>query len=374
MRRSIAASALLVAFVSCSHGDRASNAAAPGSSTSSSGNANTAQVQLASRPASDCDWIPVAEVEAIVGKLAEPPREDQGGCVYLLPIPQKVLDERAKYTKLSEALRKLPGADKTDKGPPPEPYGFVLEIDLKDFGIGESVAKTVRRVLSSGDPNDTISIADSSAIPPDSLRKMLNGWDRRALHGGRIGHIKITISKLSLDLELPDDKLDSITVRVRDRIPDRPFPMVGYSPKESRDPCILTRQEAESVLGPLLIPPYRVGSDGPFAFPEGPSCGYYTKGHHVLILTPKWERGKFEVAVNNGIGGLVRAVSGDEEGQSADTLEGPWDQAAMSLDGRLLVLKGDRSLEVGYHGSSTDEAGALKLARIALPRLAGAKP
>jgi hypothetical protein len=94
----------------------------------------------------------------------------------------------------------------------------------------------------------------------------------------------------------------------------------------------------------------------------------------VLILTPKWERGKFEVAANNRIGGLVRAVSGDREGESADTLEGPWDQAAMSIDGRLLVLKGDRSLMVGFHGSSTDEAGALKLARIALPRLAGATP
>lgn len=335
--------------------------------------ATSAQVAVATTPASACDWIPVAEVEALVGKLAAPPREGEGGCVYTVPIPQHVVDERSKFTKLRAALAKLPGADTTDKGPPPEPYGFVLEVDLKDFGIGESVAKSVRRVLSSGDPNDTISIADSSVISPDSLRKMLNGWDRRALHGGRIGHIKITITKLSSDLDLADDKLDSITVHVRDRIPDLPFPMKGYSPKESRDPCILTRQEAESVLGPLLIPPYRIGGDGPFAFAEGPSCGYYTKGHHVLILTPKWERGKFEVAANNGIGGLVRAVSGDQEGQSADTLEGPWDQAALSLDGRLLLLKGDRSIEIGYHGSSTDESGALKLARIAVPRLAAEK-
>lgn len=364
---------MLATVVGCGHGDRAPNAT-PGSAASASGDGTNAQVQLANRPTNDCDWIPVADVEAIVGKLAEPPREDQGGCVYLLPIPQKVLDERAKYTKLSEALKKLPGADQNDKGPPADPYGFLLEVDLKDFGVGESGARVLRRSLSTGDPNDTITVADSTTLSPDSLRRILNGWDRHASYGGRIGHIKIRISKLSLDLDVPDDQLDSITVRVRDRIPDRPFPMVGYSPKESRDPCILTRQEAESVLGPLLIPPYRVGSDGPFAFPDGPSCGYYTKGHHVLILTPRWERGKFEVAVNNGIGGLVRAVSGDREGASADTLEGPWDQAAMTLDGRLLLLKGDRSLEVGYHGSATNEAGALKLARIALPRLAGTKP
>ena len=371
MRRPPAVTALLAAVVSCSHGDGAREA--PGSSAGTSDNATAAQVQLATPPSNDCDWIPVAEVEAIVGTLAEPPREDQGGCVYLVPIPQKVLDERAKYTRLSAALAKLPGADTTDKGPSPEPYGFLLEVDLKDFGIGESVARAVRRMLPTGDPNDTISVADSATIAPDSLRKALNGWDRRTLHGGRIGHIKITITKLSSDLDLADDKLDSITVHVRDRIPDLPFPMKGYSEKESRDPCILTRQEAESVLGPLLIPPYRIGGDGPFAFPEGPSCGYYTAGHHVLILTPKWERGKFEVAANNGIGGLVRAVSGDHEAESADTLEGPWDQAAMSLDGRLLLLKGDRSIEIGYHGSSTDESGALKLARIAVPRLAAEK-
>ena len=70
---------------------------------------------------------------------------------------------------------------------------------------------------------------------------------------------------------------------------------------------------------------------------------------------------------------MISAVSGSTEGQSADTLEGPWDQAAMSLDGRLMLLKGDRALEIAYRGSSTDETGALKLARIAIPRLVATK-
>ena len=127
------------------------------------------------------------------------------------------------------------------------------------------------------------------------------------------------------------------------------------------------------LLGPLLVPAYRTGNDGPLAYATGPSCGYYTAGHHVLVVTPHWTNGKRELGLNNGIGGLIASVSGDRSAQSADTLEGPWDQASMSLTGQLMVLKGDRLLEIAYRASSTDESGALKLARSAIPRLAAIK-
>jgi hypothetical protein len=383
MRSRCAVSALLAAGVGCGSVDHAADrvsqsgaASAPVARTS--GNVTNAQPPLATRPSNDCDWIPVGEVEAIVGKLAEPPRERDGGCVYTLPIPQKVLDERAKMDKLRESIDKMPGADKTapHKTHQAEPYGFVLEVDLKYFGVGENVANSTNAILASWakDENDTTRTAEAYAVSHDRLRKALNGWDWPATHGGRLGHIRVTITTLASDLDLPRDKLDTITVRVRDRIADRPFPMVGYSPSETRDPCsLITRQEAESVLGPLLIAPYRTGGDGPFAYATGPNCGYFTAGHHVVIVTPHWHGGKREVAANNGIGGLIASVSGDHAGQSADTLEGPWDQATMSLDGRLVLLKGDRALEIAYRGSSTDEIGALKLARIAVPRLAGAR-
>jgi len=312
-----------------------------------------------------------------VGKLAEPPRESDGGCVYVLPTPKKVLDERAKMAKIRESIDKMPGAEKNARRKPDhvEPYGFSLEVDLKYSGIGEVAANATNAILSkwAAEQNDTTPAAPHT-ISRDSLRKALNGWDWPTHYGGRIGHIRITVSTLASDLDLPREKLDTIAVRVRDRIPDRPFAMVGYSPSEERDPCsLITRQEAESVVGPLLIPQYRTGGDGPLAYPTGPNCGYYTAGHHVVVVTPHWRRGKTEVALNNGIGSLISAVSGSTEGQSADTLEGPWDQAAMSLDGRLMLLKGDRALEIAYRGSSTNESGALKLARIAVPRLAAAK-
>ena len=383
MRRLLELTALVAGVLGCGRRDSTAGAAARtrqvlDSVASSAAGPSSASVAVAARPSSDCDWIPVAEVEAIVGKLAEPPREGDDGCVYTLPIPQKVLDERAKMDKLRESIDKLPGADKTapHKTHQAEPYGFVLEVDLKYFGIGENVANSTNAILTAWakDENDTTRPAEPYAVSHDKLRKALNGWDWPATHGGRLGHVRVTISTLASDIDIPRDKLDTITVRVRDRIPDRPFPMVGYSPSETRDPCsLITRQEAESVLGPLLIAPYRTGGDGPFAYATGPNCGYYTAGHHVVIVTPHWRRGKTDVAANNAIGGLIASVSGNREGQSADTLEGPWDQATMSLDGRLMLLKGDRALEIAYRGSSTDEIGALKLARIALPRLAGAK-
>jgi hypothetical protein len=382
MKRAVLVTASFATAIGCgrpdgSRGNAVQSRETLGSVPSRSTNPSSNSIPLAIRPSNDCDWIPVADVEAIVGKLAEKPREMDNGCVYTLPIPQKVLDERAKMAKIRESIDKMPGAEKNahPKAARVEPYGFSLEVDLKYFGIGEVAANATNATLAAWakEQNDTTQSAPHT-ISRDSLRKVLNGWDWPATHGGRIGHIRITLSTLASDLDLPREKLDTIAVRVRDRIPDRPFAMVGYSPDEERDPCaLITRQEAESVLGPLLIPPYRTGGDGPLAYATGPNCGYYTAGHHVVIVTPHWRRGKAEVAANSAIGGLISAVSGSTEGQSADTLEGPWDQAAMSLDGRLMLLKGDRALEIAYRGSSTDESGALKLARIALPRLVAIK-
>src|SRR5437879_3620796 len=104
MRRSLAVSAGLVGLMSCGR-DRAPNqvvqsGARHQAADNASATPTNSHVALASRPSSDCDWIPIADVEAIVGKLAAPPREGKGGCVYTLPVPQHVLDERAKLDKI----------------------------------------------------------------------------------------------------------------------------------------------------------------------------------------------------------------------------------------------------------------------------------
>jgi hypothetical protein len=88
------------------------------------------------------------------------------------------------------------------------------------------------------------------------------------------------------------------------------------------------------------------------------------------VVTPTWTRGKQAFQISRGVGTLVTSVAADPDRETADTLDGPWDDALLGLDGALAFLKGDRLLEIGYLTSSTDAAGAVKLARVALGRLA----
>jgi len=372
-----AVAALLVGMASiteaCAHKEQAAPANAPSQAIPS-------DVAVATRPANDCEWIQRADVEAIVGPLAEAPRPGDGGCIYSLPIPQQVQDERDKLDKVRAALLKLPGADTSarNKGKKQyDTYGFLLEVDLQDIGMTESVGNAASAILAGWvqEESDT-ELTTTGAGNRDSVRKALGGWDAPGKpYGGRVGHIRVSVSPIASDFALERDKLDTLAIRVRDRIPDHPFPLTGSSPTDSHDPCaLLERKEAEAILGPLLVPPYRTGNDGPFAFANGPSCGYYSAGHRVLILTPHWTGGKMDVNASRGVGGLIAAVTHNDAAAAADTLEGPWDQATLTPDGRLELVKGDRALEVEYQVSSTDEIGALKLARVAMRRLAAAKP
>jgi hypothetical protein len=124
------------------------------------------------------------------------------------------------------------------------------------------------------------------------------------------------------------------------------------------------------VLGKLVVPPYRSFEGSPYADPNGSSCAYYTAGHHVLILKPYWTQGKERVAAVRADDALLYAIAKDPDGQMADTLDGPWEDVTTGLNGRIGFLKGDRFLQVAYLTSSTDVAGAVRLARIAIDRLA----
>jgi hypothetical protein len=194
-------------------------------------------------------------------------------------------------------------------------------------------------------------------------------------NGGRLGTIDVTVIPETYELKVPREKLRELTARVRDRIPDLPFAARSDAYQaDGPDPCtVLTREEAESVLGKLVVAPYRSANDGPLAIANGKSCAYFTKGHHVLIVRPHWSDGKSELAATRGIGGLVGAVVNDSEAQSADTIEGAWDETAVSVDGRLVLRKGDRAVEIEYETSSTDKAGALRLGKIMIERLASAR-
>jgi hypothetical protein len=98
-----------------------------------------------------------------------------------------------------------------------------------------------------------------------------------------------------------------------------------------------------------------------------------TRNHLVLVVTPYWSDGKRELALMRGVGRLVSIAAPDAEVEAADTLEGPWDEAVMDLDGSLALLAGDRLLRVSYGTSSIDAAQAVRLVRPAVERLARAR-
>ena len=127
------------------------------------------------------------------------------------------------------------------------------------------------------------------------------------------------------------------------------------------DACsLLTQAEAESVLGTLVTAPHADSSKN--------GCAYETTGHDWFVVVPEWTYGKFQLDTERMIGGLVNMVANTHDAV-ADTVEGPWDEAAFGARDLVFRVKA-RALTVTYANSGTDIAGAVKLASLALPRMA----
>ena len=364
---------LFPVVLACSKGD--GDQAAPevkvqGAAVASSSGAVASQVPVGARPSNECEWISAAEVEGLVGPFAEPPRPADGGCMYTLKVPPELAAKRAKLAELQKRLGSNWPADN-------RPYAFVLGVDL-GVKTGERAVRLAMEKMQSwtkDDRADSARPAQQPATQQASKDTTSSGWDARRFNGGRLGTIDVTVIPETNELKVPREKLYALTARVRDRIPDLPFaaPSDVYQ-AAGPDPCaVLTREEAESVLGKLVVTPYRSANDGPLANSSGKSCSYYTKGHHVLIVQPHWSEGRSAIEATRVVGGLVGKVLNDSEAQSADTIEGTWDETAVGADGSLVLRKGDRAVEIEYETSSTDKAGALRLGRIMIERLAAAR-
>lgn len=334
----------------------------------------TPSVRTTSTPDDPCGWIPAEEVESVVGKFAAPPRKGDG-CIYTLEIPEAVI---AKRQKVAEMQKKIQQAFGTGTEPPaelqvanggrdPNFYGMALSVDVQG-GIEVEVAEGVmakRFAAEFGDPG---------GVKPPQAAKAATDWDHVGFvaygFSGRIGHLRITVMGQAPDV--PQEPMLALAERVRDRIPDLPFPVTNpYQVIQlgpGKDPCgLLTRAEAEAVLGPLVVEPYRSSSNWPpLAHGKGSSCAYYTRGHHVFVLSPTWQGGAESWKVEKGVGGLIGMIAPQE----MTVMKGPWDQASISgATGALLFLKGDQLLEVHYRTSRATRGEAVKLAAIAVPRL-----
>jgi hypothetical protein len=298
------------------------------------------------------------------------PRVERGGCFYPLPVDSITIARRARADSLRAALERR--GLKSDWPAEPEDTGGVFVQVSVGAAAEERAAELAFGTMGSW-------VGDDSHFATEQPR---DGWDyRRALPGkpnviGRAGTVLVYVEAGTHGME--DSMLAALAVRVRDRVPDLPFVDPGASngmPRQGdRDPCsVLPREAAEAVLGRLVVAPYRVGERGALAHPAGASCAYYTGRHRALVLTPHFAGGADEMRFLRGRGGLGAVGVVDRQADAADTLEGPWDEVAIGVEGQLAVMRGDRMVEISYLTSSTDLAGAIRLAGPALRGLEAAR-
>jgi hypothetical protein len=355
---------LLLAVAGCGDG-RETGGDAPASAAPA-----PAPVRTAAAPADACGWIPAAEVAAILGPL-------EGEPTVVRSLEQTDPDPRGtacRYT-LADKPRVGTGA-------------VVLEVDLSGAVIrervGDNMAEGFRQAIQSDIKAAGGAAPVAKASPPPGWDRLGKLWTGYNAFSGRIGHV--AVSAMSLTPDLPADRTAALATRVRDAIPDLPFPIprdpdleriarAAGSPLDSEptgpDPsALLSADQVEPVLGKLVVPPYRSADDSPLAVKNGGSCTYFTAGHRAFTVKPHWSSGKMIFGMARGVGGVVGSVAPDDTAAAADTLEGPWEEvAANGSTGQMYFLKNDRMLEVNFVTSSTDRTGALRLARAAMEKL-----
>ena len=296
-----------------------------------------------------CGWVTRAEVESLMGQLkaepgrgrsAENPTTQEGGkaCVYQM----------------------------AHSGPGNEVVA--LQVDLEDALVYQTGDAMASGILSTE--------YRSRTAPPE-------GWDYFSEGPGgtvfRLGHMAVIVAMYTPKLftgEQQTAKAAALAALVRDQVPDLPVAAERGDPNAEGwgpDPCaLITREEAEAVLGKLPIPPYRSQKFTPFADGAGQACTYYRGKHRVLVLTPHWSDGRETFGLASGLTEQVTSNLGVGE-QSADTLEGPWDESKADMDGTLNFLVGDRMLEMIHGMAGIDASGALRLAATAVERLRSAR-
>jgi hypothetical protein len=335
----------------------------------------TPTIRTAQQPDDPCAWSPAADVEAIMGKLAEPPRKEDG-CLYTFVLPEAVAAKRQQAKELQQKIAERFG--KPDPAFTRPGSIFAAQDDPRSYAV--SVSVDVEGEVEAEPALDSVAkmfgvVGNAAEQPAGEAAKTAMDWDdvRSIPYGfmGRTGHVRISVQAKAPDV--PGEQMRALAEKVRDRVPDLPFavtnPYQVIQLGTLGDPCsLLTKAEAEAVLGPLSAEPYRSSSNWPpLAHSKGFACAYFTPGHHVFVLSPTWSGGADSFKIEKGIGGLVGIVAPQEE---MVVMKGPWDAAQMGISGALMFLKGEKLLEVHYRTSRATRGDAIKLAAIAMRRLA----
>jgi hypothetical protein len=255
-------------------------------------------------------------------------------------------------------------------------YSVALELETDAVTAHDAVAGSVEKMK---EPRAHAVGQTTAAEVTDAVTnggKLAQGWDNvrwlPASFVGRVGGIAIDIESNDgmFAPNVPIDSIERLAALVRDHVPDIPVESPSASRFGSDDPdaCeLLTRAEVESVLGKLTAPPYRSEEAG-LADPSGDGCSYFLGRHRVFSIQPVWSSGKMAFRMVGKLGQIVSVAGIGEKG--ADTLEGSWDEASSGAGGVLYFLVGDRMLEVYYGTANVDAPTAVRLASIAVKRLA----
>ncbi|HEX2218961.1 MAG TPA: hypothetical protein VHG35_09160 [Gemmatimonadales bacterium] len=378
------------ALAGCDRPERsAASVGSDGDAVASASPGSASAVRTATKPRDACGWIAAAEVEAIVGPLAGPPRPVENGCLYPVPMDSATARRREAAKKLGELARDLekrfgPPTDTLPERAPPQ-TAVIVHVAVADQAQERGLTAGFDLAASWLDTRATRERSATDTASP-SPRQPPEGWDRflpkvsvmnpeLALGVGHLG-VRVALQTPAVSGE----QALAIANRIRSSIPDLPF-RSEVPPGMLRvdglgtahDPCtLLTPAEAEAVLGKLVVPPYRAQEGTYLAHEEGPSCAYFTPGHRAMVLTPTWEYGGMEVEAIRGVGGLIGQIAPALLESPADTLDEEWEEVgADATTGELYFLHGERLLKVGYLGSSTDANGAVHLSRLAMRRLTG---
>lgn len=332
----LASTGLSLGAIACHRGEKSASADKKGASQS----ASVPTVQYNKAP---CDWVTRAEVEKALGEplLGDPvrvrsaenavPQADGSGCLY-------------EMKPTSDVMKRV----------------VAIQMELDDAGAIQAGF--------SGVP-DIQAVFKDKESKGDSL---VDGrWDYvSGVPGGltmaREGRITAQIFAFG-----ESEKGMALAGAFMDKIADLPFaedPADLTAPTSDPDPCsLITRAEAEAVLGPLKMPPFRSRESTALAHANGSSCTYFTGKHRALVVTPTYSGGAMQYKMMAGVGNLVSGVLGGAK--APDTLDGKWDQITTSATNTLVFLKGDQMVDLQFKSSSADHDGAVKLARAAAERL-----
>lgn len=143
------------------------------------------------------------------------------------------------------------------------------------------------------------------------------------------------------------------------------------------DPCtLLAAGEAQSYIGALTAPPFRADDNGT-ASARGRRCIYRGSGGRQLDVIWNAEgaatAGAAAESVPNSLGSLFEQAGQPDLAANAHRVmaqgpPGPWDKATWIPGGTLFVTKGDQGADIDVSGAGGNEADAVAIARLLVPR------